>query len=320
MRRGLRGVVALIAAAAVAVGVGGCSAPSDEWSTSSTVIAGGSTTGVYYDYGEHLAGELSTRLGTPVTVAETNGSVDNLLRIASGRAVVGFAQGDAAADAVAGTGVFQEPLAVKAVARLYDEYLHVVVRADSRIDDVRDLAGMRISLGAENSGVHVIAMRLLEAAGVDATTISDPQLGLAESIDAMQSSDIDGFFWVGGLPTPGIAQLAENTPVRLLPVEQAWVNSVNASHSGAYRPADIPAGTYGIEEPTLTMAVPNFLMTATDTPDAVVEDIVSTLFDARSRIAQEVPVAARLDRRQAIFTEPVELHPGALTYYRETRN
>lgn len=316
----MRRAGALLVSVAVAVALAGCGTRADEWNRGSTVIAGGSVTGVYYDYGEHLAEELSARVGVSVTVAETNGSVDNLLRVAAGEAVVGFAQGDAAADAVAGTGAFDEPLDVAAVARLYDEYLHIVVRADSEIRGVRDLAGARISLGAEGSGVHVIAARVLEAADVDESAVIDPQLGLAESIAAMKASEIDGFLWVGGLPTPGISQLAESVPLRLLPVEQDWVNSVNASHAGAYRQADIPAGSYGTRAPTLTMAVPNFLMTASGTPDAVVDDIVSTLFDARSRIVQEVPVAARLDRRQAIFTEPVALHPGALEYYRESRD
>lgn len=316
----VRRLAALALAAAIALALSACGPAHGDWQGESTVIAGGSRTGVYYEYGEHLADELGERLEVSVTVAETNGSVDNLLRVAAGDAVVGFAQGDAAGDAVAGTGGFEDPLPLQAVARLYDEYLHIVVRADSEITDVAELAGRRISLGAENSGVNVIATRLLDAAAVDVGSIEDPQLGLADSIAAVSAGEIDGFLWVGGLPTPGITQLASEVPVRLLTIDSAWVAEVNAEHSGAYRPADIPVGTYGIEEPVVTMAVPNFLMAASDTPDEVIRDVVSTLFDARARIAQEVPVAARLDRRQAIFTEPVELHPGALEYYRDSRD
>lgn len=300
-------------------GLSACSSTSDAWTEDRYVIAAGGANGVYDAYGTAFADELSRRTGIPVAAEETAGSVDNLVRVSTGEALLGFAQGDAAADAVEGAGAFTSPLAVQAVARLYDEYLHVVVRADSDIDDVSDLAGRHVSLGAENSGVHVIAERVLEAAGVDVDTIDDASLDLRESIDAMAESEIDGFFWVGGIPTPGITELAAATPVRLLPIEQSWVNRVNERYSHAYRPSDFPIGLYGIEESEPTLAVPNYLMTAAGTPDGVVRDVLSTLFDSRTRLAQRVPTAALLDRRQAIFTGPVPLHPGAVEYYRDER-
>lgn len=297
-----------------------CSARSSEWDDSAYEIASGGSDGVYYAYGADLARELSESLDVSVTAAETAGSVDNLLRVSSGEALLGFAQGDAAADAVAGAGAFDEPLPVQAVARLYDEYLHVVVRADSDIAVLGDLAGRTVSLGAENSGVNVIAARALDAGEVDITTIADPQLDLAESIAALERSDIDGFFWVGGIPTPGIAQLATTTPVRLVPIEQTWVATINARYSDAYRPSDFPVGLYGLDESTPTMAVPNYLVTSAATPDGVVRDVLTSLFGARTAIAQRVPVASLLDRRQAIFTGPVDLHPGAIAYYRDQRD
>ncbi|MFK3678663.1 TAXI family TRAP transporter solute-binding subunit [Microbacterium sp. NPDC090218] len=315
VRRLAAGVLAFLLLGALAA----CSPRASEWTDTEYVIAAGGSTGVYYDYGSHLADELSASLGIRMAAQETAGSVDNLLRVGSGEALIGFAQGDAAADAVAGTGAFDEPLPVKAMARLYDEYVQVVVRGDSAIDDIGDLAGRTISLGAENSGVNVIAGRVLDAAGVEIGTVRNPQLDLSESIDAMERGEIDGFFWVGGLPTPGVAELAETSSVRLLPIEQDWVNEVNDRYSHAYRPADVPAGTYGLAASAPTMAVPNYLVTASATPDGVARDILAGLFDARLRLAGEVPTAALLDRRSAIFTGPVPLHPGAIDYYRDLR-
>lgn len=315
-RRVAAGLVSLVLLFAMAA----CSARASEWTENEYTIAGGGSTGVYFDYGTHLAEELSGSLGIRMVTDETAGSVDNLLRVSSGDALIGFAQGDAAADAVAGAGAFPEPLPVQAVARLYDEYVHVVVRGDSDIDGIADLAGRVVSLGAENSGVNVIAGRVLAAVGVDAASVRNPQLDLSASIAAMEDGEIDGFFWVGGLPTPGIAELVERMPVRLLPIEQDWVTEVNDRYSHAYRPADVPVGMYGLEESASTMAVPNYLVTSASTPSGVVRDVLAGLFDARPRIAEEVPAAALLDRRQAIFTGPVALHPGAVDYYRDLRD
>lgn len=312
--------MALIAASVLMLALSACSPHAAEWSEGTTVIAGGGTKGVYFDYGGHLADELTRELGVDAVVEETDGSVDNVQRVESGEALLGFAQGDAAADAVAGRGAFDEPLDIRAIARLYDEYVHVVVRADSDLTAVSALAGRTVSLGAEGSGVNVIATRILAAAGVDVETVRDPQLDLRESIAAMERGEIDGFFWVGGLPTPGIENLSGALPLRLLPIEQDWVNEINSHYSDVYRPSDFPTGMYGLDRSVATMAVPNYLIVSASTPDAVVRDVLTVLFDARARMAQDVPAAALLNRRQAIFTVPVELHPGAIAYYRDQRD
>lgn len=309
--------VAVAAVGLLALGaLGGCgpsSAP-DRFS-----IAGGGVSGVYYAFGEELGEVLSGRLDSIVTVDETNGSVDNLQRVSDGRALFGFAQSDAAADAIAGTGSFPAPLEVQAVARLYDEYVHVVVRSDSEIQEIADLAGRAVSLGAPSSGVNIVATRVIRAAGVDAADVDDRALALAPSIDALRAGEIEGFFWVGGLPTPGLTELFTEAPTRLLSIESELVDSVNAAHGGAYRLEEFPIGAYGQTEATPTMTVPNYLMVAESAPDDLVRDALAALFESRSVIAAEVPAAALLDRRQAIFTDPVDLHPGAVAFYRESR-
>src|SRR5690606_33968989 len=90
-------------------------------------------------------------------------------------------------------------------------------------------------------------------------------------------------------------------------------------HAGVYRSTEFPFGTYGSDEPTIAMTVPNYLVTAEDVPDALVRDVLAELFAARPEIVRHVPAAALLDRRLAIFTDPVPLHPGAEDYYRQSR-
>lgn len=317
MRSAARRALAAALVGVVAITAQGGCAPSTAPERFS--IAGGGATGVYYAFGVELADALSGSLGSEVTVDETNGSVDNLIRVGDGRALLGFAQSDAAADAVAGVGAFAEPLAVQAVARLYDEYVHVVVRSDSDIRQIADVAGRAVSLGAPSSGVNIVATRVLAAAGVAPGDVDDRALGLAESIGAFRAGEIEVFFWVGGLPTPGLAELFTDAPARLLSIESPTVDSVNEVHGGAYRLAEFPIGAYGRTQATATMTVPNYLMVAESASDELVRDVLAELFEARSAIAAEVPAAALLDRRQAIFTDPVALHPGAVAYYSESR-
>lgn len=316
--RGAARLLALLLCLLGAFGLVAC-APADRgWADKPQTIASGGATGVYYAYGEKLAEVLSDRLGARFIEQRTNGSVDNLRRIGEGSAVLGFAQGDAVADAVAGTGAFAEAIPIVAVARLYDEYVHIVVREGSDVSELSGLAGRAVSLGARGSGVELVARRILGAAGVDPASIRNPELGLEESIGALRRGEIDGFFWVGGLPTPGIATLAADTPIRLLSIPPVVVDAVNAAHAGAYRQADFPIGAYGIGAATVTMTVPNYLVTRADAPDGLIHDATAVLFEQRAVLARGAPAAALLDRRQAIFTDPIALHSGAVAYYRET--
>src|SRR3546814_20029794 len=58
----------------------------------------------------------------------------------------------------------QEPAGdLRAIARLYDELVHIVVPADSDVKTVADLRGKRVSLGDKGSGT-LIDMRLILAA------------------------------------------------------------------------------------------------------------------------------------------------------------
>lgn len=314
-----RAVVAAIAGCAMLLSLSACDLSTGDADARQYVIAGGGTTGVYYNYGKYLAEILSEDLDASFTVAETAGSVDNLLRIGQGKALIGFAQSDAAANALAGKGIYGEPVPIRAVARLYDEYVHVVVREESDIEDLADLAGRQVSLGARNSGVNLVAMRVLEAVGIDPASVEDRELGPDASIEALQAGEIDAFFWVGGVPTPGLQELSDGTPIRLLTIGAGVVEQLNSEYSGAYRISEFPLGSYGWDVPTLTMTVPNYLVVAKGASPELVRDIVKTLFASRSELAQKVPAAALLDRRQAIFTDPIELHRGAAEYYVDTK-
>ncbi|AEG45653.1 TAXI family TRAP transporter solute-binding subunit [Isoptericola variabilis] len=322
MSRGVRRLLAAAVALAVLL-VAGCLAGDrrDPWAgqrPETLVVATGGASGIYHGYGAGLAEVLDERYGMSVEVLETGGSVENLRMLADGRAQVAFSTADAVGDAVTGSGSFSGPMPLRALARVYDDFIHLVVPADSDIEAIEDLRGRDVSLGAPGSGTSLIASRLLEAAGIDQRALRGQSLGIARSIEALHAGDVDAFFWSGGLRTPGITQLSEELDVRLVPLGDL-VDEVRARHGSGYRHGVVPAGMYGLRRDVPTLAVPNFLVVPADMPDPVAHGLVATLFDARSRIAAEVPTASQLDRVRAIFTEPADLHPGALRFYRETK-
>jgi TRAP transporter TAXI family solute receptor len=220
----------------------------------------------------------------------------------------------AAADAVETYELGDNPGAdqLRGVARLYDDYVQLVVPRDSGIESVADLKGKRVAIGPPSSGVRLIADRVLKAAGIDATKDITPfSDGIDTGPEQLKQGKIDAFFWSGGLPTPGVDELARRMPLRLL--------DLPALADPVYRAATIPSGTYGLGSQVSTLAVPNLLIARDDCDPALAALVTATLFERRGAIARAVPAAAALDRRAAIETAPVALHPAALDWFRATK-
>jgi TRAP transporter TAXI family solute receptor len=284
------------------------------------VIATGDTKGVYYQYAQAFATVAGRRLGG-VRLLSTLGSVQNIQLLRQGRATFAISASDAAADGLAGRAPFDAPVPVRAVARLYDDYIHVVVRADAPIHVLADLRGHRVSVGPDASGTALIADRILSTNGIDPhRDIQPAPLSLADSVTALEAGRIDAFFWSGGLYTAGVTELAGRFPIRLIPLTDA-ATKLRSAYGSAYRVGTIPAGTYpGVDSPVLTVAVPNLLIALATTPADLVERVVAALFDSASTLSGGIPAVAQLDRRVAIFTGAIPLHDGAAAYYRSTKD
>jgi TRAP transporter TAXI family solute receptor len=276
-------------------------------------IATGAVDGVYYRYARSLAYRIGRRLrGVRPSVDSTTGSVDNLNRLTSGRDRLGFA----AADAV---GAAATTLPLRSLARLYDDYIHLVVASSGPIRSVADLRGRTISVGATGSGVELVAGRVLDAAGLTSgRRPAQVRMGLEESAAALRAGRIDAFFWSGGLPTAGIARLARQVPVRLIALGDL-ATPIRERYGPYYRAAAIPEGTYDGVGATLTLALANFLLATASLDDGLVYRVTEILMRDRDSVAAEVPSAELLDVRDAIQTGSIPLHPGALRYYRSIK-
>ena len=311
-----RSVLRALGALGLLAGLPACASPFDGVRLT---LATGGTQGVYYNLGNALADAWHAQLELDArpTVLSTAGSVDNLDRLASGAADVVFSQVDTAANQLAAHPGRDDPRAPRALARIYDDVVHVVVPASSPATTLADLRGTRVSVGAPDSGVRVIAERLLASAGLSATDFQAIQLGINESVEAVARGEIDAFFWSGGLPTRGVSALAEVRPIRLLNLEDL-ITPVRAAFP-EYAAGTVPAQSYGIPDPITTLLVRNFLLVGAGMPDDVANALVEGLFAAQEQLAAASPAALTIDLRAAIGTQPVPLHPGAERYYRTSK-
>jgi TRAP transporter TAXI family solute receptor len=299
------------------VGCGGEQSASEREGGNLSVATGG-TGGVYQVYGGGLADVISDELdGYQATAETTSASVDNIKLIAQKDTDVAFTLADTAIDAVEGRESFDEPQPVRALAQIYTNYTQIGTTAGKDISSVEDLRGKRVSVGDPGSGTEVIALRVLEAAGLDPDKdIDRSQLGVDESVNAVRDGSIDAFFWSGGLPTGAVTDLATTDDLVLVPNAE-YVPKLQDEYGDAYQEATIPADSYkGLDEDVPVIGVPNLLVVHEEMEDDLANDLTALLFAQKKRLTQVHPEAENLDRQEAQdVVPPVELHPGAQSYF-----
>jgi uncharacterized protein len=274
-------------------------------------IATGSPGAVYYKYGRAYADIINRELpGVRASVLVTTASVTNLQMVRDGQAEVAFAQADILSDEL-------DTVGLAALARVYDDQLHLVVQANGPIRKVQDLAGRRVSTGAPGSGTFITADRLLRLAGLGPGGIQERRLGLDASVAAMKAGEIDAFFFSGGLPVAAIAQLAGQSAVRLVDLG-GWVAQMRRAYTDVYDERAVPASVYGLP-PISTIGDPNYLVVSRGLPERIAYDLTRILIERRAELGRAHPAAEWLDSRTAIHTVPLALHPGAVRYYRDSK-
>ncbi|GJE03262.1 TAXI family TRAP transporter solute-binding subunit [Methylobacterium isbiliense] len=286
-------------------------------------IGTGGTGGVYYPLGGAIANVLTKHLpGVQATAEVTGGSVDNLKLIGSGQSEVGFSMADAALDAAQGQDKFKSgKLPVRTLMVLYPNRMHVVTVEGTGIDKMADLKGKRVSTGSPGSATEVMAFRVIEAAGLDKDKdLKRERLSVAESVNALKDRKIDAFFWVGGIPTAAVTDLAATPGVKMKLLDHSdLVEKMNAKYGKLYAAGTIPAGTYpGSDKSSANADVWNLLVTSDKMSENDAYQIVKTLVEKQAELVAVHKEAQgfSLDN-QTIDRSPIPFHPGALKYFKE---
>jgi len=286
-------------------------------------IATGGTGGVYYPMGGGLASVLSKHVaGMSATAEVTGGSVDNLNLINSGKPYLAFTMADAAKDALDGDGKFKgKKVDLKTLLILYPNRMHVVTVEATGIKTMKDLKGKRISTGAPGSATEVMAFRLLEAAGLDKDKdVRRERLSVSESVNAIKDRKIEAFFWVGGLPTAAVTDLANSPGMKIAMIDHAdEVDIMNKKYGNLYFKDVIPKATYsGMPQDNQIASVANILVVNGNMPDAQAYNILKAIFDNKDELVrthQEYATLSINDQKSA--STPIPFHPGAVKYLNE---
>jgi TRAP transporter TAXI family solute receptor len=307
---------------AVAMAFGAASAGAQDKKTRISIGTGG-TGGVYYPLGGGLAALLSKYVpGVEATAEVTAGSIANLQLIGAGKSELGFTMADAAWDASNGLEKFKDhKVPLRTLVVFYPNRMHVVTVEGTGISTMKDLKGKRVSTGAPASGTEVMALRLIEASGLDPNKdMTRERLSVAESVNALKDGKIDALFWVGGVPTPSITDLAATPGKTIKLVDHGdAAEGMRKKYGPIYVKNRILANAYpGETRETTNVDVWNLMVVPENADENLVYQITKVMFEKKDELVKVHKDAAFLElSNQSTGASPIPFHPGAAKYLRE---
>ena len=316
MKRWMTILVAAVAAFGVAT------AGAEDKKTRISIGTGG-TGGVYYPLGGGLAALISKYVpGVEATAEVTAGSIANLQLIGGGRSEVGFTMADSAWDAYNGLDKFSgKKVPLRTLAVFYPNRMQVATIEGTGINKFSDLKGKRVSTGAPASGTEVMSMRLIEAFGMDPNKdMTRERLSVAESVNALKDRKIDALFWVGGVPTPSLTDLAATPGVTIKLIDHGdGAENMRKKYGPIYVKNKILANAYMNQKvDTTNVDVWNLLVVPENADEKLVYEITKVLFEKKPELVQVHKDASFLElANQNTNASPLPYHPGAMRYYKE---
>jgi TRAP transporter TAXI family solute receptor len=186
--------------------------------------------------------------------------------------------------------------------------MHLLVGSQVRVNTLRDLRGLRVSLGAPGSSTAHITLRMLQDLGIARGQIRAERIPNAEIVTRLSNGDLDAAF--SGFGVPGATVIAAmNRGARLIPIDGPEIEEMRTRYPYLKRTL-IPVGTYPNQpEPIRTLGVDTLLVCRAELDEELVYRLLDAYFATRPTMTPP-----NLDRAPAT---PIPLHPGAARYYRQ---
>jgi TRAP transporter TAXI family solute receptor len=195
---------------------------------------------------------------------------------------------------------------------------HFVVSKSSGIKSLADMAGKKVAAGPVGSVTRDIAGAFLKRVGVF-DKIQPANVSSSEMNAFLKDGKIDGWIWLGGVPTPAATEAAASGGAVFLDIGKELEASGFLRENPFFRKVVQPAGSY----PNVNYAWTSFgqngiLIVHKDVPESVVYNVAKTLWSD----ACLDYLTGNLKSLSAMKESPVAglafpLHPGAAKLWKE---
>jgi TRAP transporter TAXI family solute receptor len=101
------------------------------------------------------------------------------------------------------------------LAKLFNEEMHLVVRADGGITSIDQLAGRKVNFSDLGSGTQLSSRDIFEKLGIK---VQEVNVGQADAVEQLKKGEIAATILIAGKPAASMARLASAEGFRILPV------------------------------------------------------------------------------------------------------
>ena len=282
-------------------------------------VATGPTSGIYYPIGGAFATALGNA-GYKTSAQATGASVENINLILNGEAEIAISMQDSVMQAYEGFGAFEkaEP-DLRALMRLWPNYVQLVTLENTGIKSVEDLKGKRVGVGAPNSGVELNARMIYEAYGMTYEDSQVDYLSYGEAIDQMKNGQCDAAFVTSGLPNATVSELAYSYDMVVVPIDGEGRDNLIEKYP-FFAASVIPADTYNNKEDVESVFVYNIMLVNKDLSDDMVYDMLDVIFadEGISTIKASHNTADKnIDITFGVDDVKIPLHDGAARWWKD---
>ena len=263
--------------------------------------------------------------GERCELTRSSASIDNANRLDRGEIEFGFMASNWVPRAGRGTAPFGHPIGLRMVAPANAGPIFFVTLADAPVENIADLAGRRVAVGARESGMTQHVHTMCDALSIPFSDFTPVYMGFPEGADALVAGDVDVQFQCP-IPNAVMTDLSERARVKVVPYREEQIEQV-LSQVSFYRRVVMRRGAFrGVDQDIPQIAVLNVLVTHERVDEALVHGFTSTLVRNAGRLARLNPLfeglaelyePLRTQGPRALELEGVPLHPGALRAYRD---
>ena len=250
-----------------------------------------------------------------VLLSGTPGSLSLVSNLQRGDGEVGIAQADIVSLAYRqGLEGHEFPHTnLRGVAVLWTNAVQIIVSGDNAVHSVEDLSGQRVGVGPIGSAGEFYARTVLEAYGLDYSTVEEYPQPVSEMPMALRRGSLDAAIAVTFLDP---SFLEASPRLRLLSIDPNVVDRLRSQYLFV-KPLVFPSGALDADSIDVhTVGVDALLVCHKDLEEELVYRLVSEFFSLLPKLMHK-HVAASLVDPDLGPTTPIPLHPGAARYYRE---
>lgn len=101
------------------------------------------------------------------------------------------------------------------IAKLFNEEMHLIVRADSGITSIEQLAGKKVNFSDAGSGTQLSTRDIFERLGIKAEEVN---MGQGDAFEKLKSGEIAATILIAGKPAGSMVKLKAADGFRILPI------------------------------------------------------------------------------------------------------